>query len=400
MPSDHIAVPPNLAPLSIERQQHTLLDYSRLLASCLPVKRLLPLTAVRLARGVGVVHTKVLRFDMEHGDLLLEAGTGWRPGSVGAVRFPIDAASPPGRTYLTRRTAFVDDLPGSGEYRYAPFMREHGIRSLVNAPVVSGGVVWGVLELDSTQPCVFNEFDARFLQVMANMLGVAIERASDQETARTAVLDATQAAKRASAAGENQALRLHEVQHRMKNNLSVIAAMVQLERRQYEDARTRARLGDLMNRIAAIALAHDQLSAVENETVVDLAAYLLRLADTLALQHGGITIEHDLAPVMVPLDQAVPLGLIVNELVTNAAKYAFPAGGTGMVWITLAADPKDPEAVLTVRDEGGGMGPPRSGSLGTSLVEALVGQIGGTVERPAVARGTSWVVHIPVIAAP
>ncbi|WP_207460811.1 histidine kinase dimerization/phosphoacceptor domain -containing protein [Azospirillum sp. SYSU D00513] len=377
----------------LQHYQSTLQDYSRLLASYIPVERLLPLTALRLVRGVGISHSKVLRHDDTRGDLLLEAGMGWKPGAIGQAHFSIDAASPPGRTYQTRTPSFIGDLPNSAEFRYSDFMRDHGIRSLVNAPIVSGGVVWGVLEMDSTDADRFDEHDARFLLTMANILGVAIERAADHDAARSAMMAAAAAAADAASVKD---LRLREMQHRMKNHLAVISSMLLLEQRHHADGGVKARLRALMDRVTAIGMAHDQLNARQQDTAVDLAPYLGQLAGNLALQHGSLRVETALDKVVVPLDHAVPLGLIVNELMTNAAKYAFPGGTGGTVWVELSCDQDLAEGLLAVADDGVGMGPPRPGSMGGMLLEGLAQQVGGTLDRPAIERGTRVEVRFPI----
>lgn len=371
----------------LRHHQHVVHDFSRLLASYIPLDQLLPLTALRLARGLGVDHSMILRYDASQGDLLLAAGLGWGPGMVGAARFPIEAASPAGRTQQTRMTTCVQDLLDTTEFRPAALLRERGIRSLINAPVVSGGVVWGVLEMHSTQPGRFDADDERFLLSMANLLGVAIERAADQDAA-------TDARSRASEAQQVQTLRLSELQHRTKNNLAVIASMLLLEQSQHSDAHVKERLRGLMDRVTAIGLAHEQLDALPDGAVVALAPYITQLSRHIALQHDGIRIEMDLQAVAVPLDQAVPLGLIVNELITNAAKYAFPEG-SGTVRITLSRDAETGEATLAVTDDGVGLGPLRPGSLGTRLIKGLAAQISGMVLRPAVERGTRVEVLFP-----
>lgn len=376
----------------LEQYREAVLDYSRLLASYIPVERLLPLTALRLARGLGVTHSKVLRYDPERGDLLLSAGVGWLPGRIGTARFATDAASPPGRCYLTRQPTIIGDLPNNAEFRNSDIMRDHGIVSLANVPVISAGQVWGVLEVDSIEPNRFDEGDGRFLMVMANILGVAVERAADHEAL---VSTAKRAADAAAEAADAQAMRLRELQHRMKNNLAVIMSMLQLEQRQQADPDVKARMGQLIDRVAAIAVAHDQLNSRNDEMVVDLHSYLAQLATSLGQQHGAIRIETEMEAGVVPLDDAVPLGLILNELTTNAVKYAFPER-TGTIRIGLAFDRELLEGVLSVADDGVGMGPPRPGGMGTHLVDALAQQISGIVMRPSMAEGTTVIVRFPV----
>lgn len=105
-----------------------------------------------------------------------------------------------------------------------------------------------------------------------------------------------------------------------------------------------------MDRVTAIGLAHEQLEIRLDGAVVAVEAYIGRLAHAASLQHVDIRLETDLQLVVMPLDRAVPLGLIVNELITNATKYAFP-DGSGTIQITLHREPETSEATLVVVDE-------------------------------------------------
>jgi two-component system, sensor histidine kinase PdtaS len=104
----------------------------------------------------------------------------------------------------------------------------------------------------------------------------------------------------------------------------------------------------------------------------------------------------DLAPLRLPHERAVPLGLVVNELVTNALKHAYPEDAGGVVRVTFAVTPEG-EGALFVCDDGIGMGPPREGSLGTDLVTRLVEQIGGQLEQMRQERGTGFCVRFPLV---
>ena len=96
----------------------------------------------------------------------------------------------------------------------------------------------------------------------------------------------------------------------------------------------------------------------------------------------------------IPLDRAVPIGLILNELVTNSVKYAFGEDG-GVIKITFKVNEAIGEAEISVGDNGRGMGPTRSGSLGLKLVESLSRQLGGRLAMPEVPKGTTTVVTFP-----
>ncbi|MBK1842290.1 GAF domain-containing protein [Azospirillum sp. YIM B02556] len=386
--------PPTEAPQAgtlakLRHHQHIIRDVSRLLESRIPFDRLLSLLAIRLARSAGIRHSMILRYDNARGDLLLVAGAGWQPGAVGTARFPVGATCPAGRAQQTRLPTVVEDLRNTDEFRIPGLLQQHGVRSLIDVPVVSGGAQWGVLEMGSTEPGRFDADDEHFLLTIANLLGVAITRSADHAAAATARAEA-------KAVQDAQSLRLDEIQHRIKNNLAIIASMLLLEQHAHSDSGIKARLLGLVDRVTAIGLAHEQLDIRSDGAVVAVAAYIGQLAHAASLQHVGIRFETDLQPVVMSLDHAVPLGLIVNELITNAVKYAFP-GEPGTIRITLHHDPEAAEATLAVADDGVGIaGKPQSGSLGTRLIKGLATQIGGTVRGVAVERGTRTEILFPM----
>ena len=103
-----------------------------------------------------------------------------------------------------------------------------------------------------------------------------------------------------------------------------------------------------------------------------------------------LTIEREFESISIPLDRAVPIGLILNELVTNSVKYAFDEEG-GVINITFGVNETIGEAELCVRDNGRGMGPARSGSLGLRLIDGLSRQLGGRLTTPEVPKGTKTI---------
>jgi two-component sensor histidine kinase len=160
-----------------------------------------------------------------------------------------------------------------------------------------------------------------------------------------------------------------------------------------------------MDRVHAIALAHDQLSFQSNAGQVEFGDYLRALCANIDPHIGGITIEVEAPRSSLPIDRAVPAGLIVNELVTNSIKYAFDESG-GLIRVTFAVDPDLGEACLKVEDNGRGMGPAairdpkdggrlREGGLGTTLIHAFAVQLDGRVEALEVDRGTCIQVRFP-----
>ncbi len=373
----------------LRRYQRILLDFSRMTAESGDVPRLLQLAAVQSARGVGIAHSKVMRHRPETGDLLMVAGIGWRPGVVGRTSLGADLGSAPGQALHTRQPVVTLDLPNDPEVRYSRVLRDHGIVSALNVPVVADGAVWGVLEVDSDTPRHFGQDDADFLLSMANILGLALDSRSRLHQAIREATDAN-----ATLASHKTLLR--ELQHRNRNDLQLILSLLVLQKRRVTDDAARRGLAHVMDRVAAIGVAHDQLSVGHGKGWVGLADYLRALCGNLQQRQEGVRVETELAHLEMPHERAVPLGLIVNELVTNALKHAFPHGRPGTVRVTCAAG-REGEGVLRVWDDGVGMGPPRPGSSGTELVRLLVQQVGGHMEQEARDRGVGFQIRFPLV---
>jgi len=185
---------------------------------------------------------------------------------------------------------------------------------------------------------------------------------------------------------EQQAL-LKEVHHRVKNNLQVISSLLRLEARRSDQPDTRAVLGDMQGRIRAMAQLHDSLYRSGVFATVDLAAYLTGLA-TQAVRALGrspctVRLQLGLAALTVTMDQAMPLGLLANELVSNAFKHGFADDRSGDLKITLAPVPASARWQLCVSDTGVGLpadfAARRGQSLGLQLANSLAEQAGGVL---------------------
>jgi PAS domain S-box-containing protein len=187
---------------------------------------------------------------------------------------------------------------------------------------------------------------------------------------------------------EKEAL-LKEVHHRVKNNLQVISSLLRLQSGQVENPGTREVLQDMQNRIRSMALLHETLYRSGNLARVDLADYLQTVCTqlfraTARLGSGTIRLQFDLVPVSVDATQAVPCGLLVNELVSNCLKHAFPNGRSGEVRVILQPVGGGLEHRLTVADDGVGLpvdlDSAKLKSLGLQLVSDLCAQMGGRLD--------------------
>jgi chemotaxis protein methyltransferase CheR len=192
-------------------------------------------------------------------------------------------------------------------------------------------------------------------------------------------------------AHERITMLMQELTHRVKNSLQSIAAMVMIEARSHKTGEGKAALERVSHRIDALGQLYSKLSKSDTVEAVDAATYLDDLCrDLVASVEGGtsIVLKTDIESELLPTDQAIPMGLIVNELVTNALKYAFPSETKGTVMVILKRVPG--ELRLTVADDGKGIDIRRADSgLGGRLVEGFAQQLGGRVERESGSQGTT-----------
>ena len=202
-----------------------------------------------------------------------------------------------------------------------------------------------------------------------------------------------------AAAHERIAVLLQELGHRIKNSLQIIVAMVSLEARNHKSGEGKAALERVSHRIAALGRLYSMLGETNSVEEVDAASYLEALCrdliESVQKENGiSIALKTDIESEPLPVDRAIPLGLIVNELVTNAVKYAFPSETKGTVVVTLKRIPG--ELRLTVADDGQGADPRRADSgLGGRLVDTFAQQLGGQVARESGNTGTIVCLTMP-----
>lgn len=177
---------------------------------------------------------------------------------------------------------------------------------------------------------------------------------------------------------------LKEIHHRVKNNLQVITSLLRIETSRNVEPETKRVLKDMQSRILSMALLHETLYKSGHFGQVDLSVYLRQLAQQFfraqTFTSGPVELILDLTPVEVDVDQAIPCGLMVNELMTNSLKHAFPEGRSGAVRVSLRSEEGGP-VILQVGDNGVGLPSDfetkRRGSLGLQLVSDLAKQLSG-----------------------
>ena len=180
---------------------------------------------------------------------------------------------------------------------------------------------------------------------------------------------------------------LAEIHHRVKNNLQVISSLLSLQTSVIDDAGVKEMFRESRDRVKSMALTHDQLYRSDDLARVDFGRYIRDLAGALFRSYGvnsdAVRLTVDVADVSLGLDEAVPCGLMINELVSNSLKHAFPGGRRGELAIGLHKD-DDGRHTLVVRDNGvgcpDGLDIRNTETLGLQLVSSLADQLGGTME--------------------
>ena len=205
------------------------------------------------------------------------------------------------------------------------------------------------------------------------------------------------------ASEERKDALLQEVHHRVKNNMAVICSLFYLQSAHSKDEETAQIFRDMENRVHSMALVHESLYGSDNLARIDFAEYARGLAADILASHGSpsvpVHLKTELEPVTMGVDLAVPCGLMLNELVSNAFKHGFPEGMRGEIKLTLRRD-LNGRYTLCVQDSGvgipAGLDLKKSQSLGLKLVRLLTQQIRGSFELIKCDRGTSANLHFEV----
>ncbi|MBS0375849.1 MAG: PAS domain S-box protein [Proteobacteria bacterium] len=223
----------------------------------------------------------------------------------------------------------------------------------------------------------------------------AIRDITDRKQAEQRILDSLR---------EKEVL-LKEIHHRVKNNLAVMSSLFYLESRHARDPNTRRILQESQDRVRAMAMVHEALYRADSLSEVDFADYARSLCQqlltTYVVEGARVRLSTELEPVPLNIELAIPFGLILNEMMTNALKHAFPSGRAGTLTLVLQRHGSH-GCVLRLIDDGVGLGapggePPHE-TLGLRLVRLLAGQLGGEFELVARQPGTEACLTVPNLA--
>src|SRR6202023_2829554 len=296
------------------RQQSLLGEFGRSALQTRDIRRILQRATELCAQGVDARFAKAVEYMPDEKRLLVRAGVGWPAGTIDHVSLGADVESPAGYAFHTGKIVISNHLEEETRFRTPQFLADHGIRRAINVLIARGGeghLPFGVLEVDSADPGQFDLADADFLAGFAGLLGIAIERQQADAELQSSL--------------DHQAMLTREMSHRVKNSLASVVGLLRVQGRNARSEEVQNALKAAASRITTIAQVHDHLGRSHRIGFVDVADFAgevcRKLQETVA-HKVSCTFGH----LMISADKAIPLGLLINEIVTNSAKHAYPDG--------------------------------------------------------------------------
>jgi two-component sensor histidine kinase len=368
------------------RQQEILSELGVLALKGITFEELLDQTARLTAEGLEADFCKVMEYLPSENCFLVRAGVGWGENVVGKAKVGADLESPAGFALRTGKPVISNHLENEERFRTPELLMRYGIRRAINVILQGDGSPFGVLEIDARSAGDFTTNDITFLQGTANLLGMAIERQRYE--------------RRLQAAIERQEILLKEIHHRVKNSLQLVSSMLNLHASHGGNVEVKRQLQEASSRVLAIARAHEGLYRNHDIGVLDIGSYLRDVCRDLSAFVSGCEVEIA-APdgIRVATDRGISLALIAIELITNAAKYAYPSGSKGPIRIALER-PEPNHLIMKVADSGAGLPKDfnieKHRGLGMLIVTNLARSLDAKLDVKAHHPGTEFELQIPL----
>jgi two-component sensor histidine kinase len=352
------------------------------------------------ADGLSVPFCKVCRYRAEENDLLIEAGFGWHAGVIGNVVSRADPTSPQGRAFVTGEPSICNDLRKDNEFKLPAFYAEHGIVSTIDVVIKgSDGQPYGVLEIDNNEQTDYDQHDVDFLTGFANVLAEAVATAERSSVLRATIAQMQSLVEEKDRLLAQKRVLAEELQHRVRNNLQLIYAMLSKQLDDTEDPLGQRGIKAIARRVSTLAQVYDHLLGTEITRTTDFGRYVKSLCVNLAEIQGvdrHVTLSCESDAIILDLDAVTALGIVIAELVTNTYDHAFP-DRKGKVAVAVRAATRAGEmATITISDDGTGFELKTEGKRhGLGLVRRLIEQVRGTIALES-NHGTAWTIRFPM----
>ena len=251
---------------------------------------------------------------------------------------------------------------------------------------------------------VVKDVGGAFLDGLGKAIRTALHERELREGRDRAERELREQRDRLEALSQQQAVMLREMNHRVANSLQLITSLIELQSRRVRDPEAKGLLQQAAERVDAVTRVHRRLYTSGEVGTVQMDQYLAGLVGELNRataaegEAGPITLRAE--PVRIETDRAVSIGLIVNELVTNALKYAYPGKQAGPVRVVLDRAGRSTRLVVEDDGVGTGSGAPQGSGLGRTIVNAMASQLRAIVAQDEAHRGARFTVSIPDAPAP
>ena len=276
------------------------------------------------------------------------------------------------------------------------------VRAILIVPIIGGDDLWGLLAAHQCSgPRVWKDFEVDLLEQFATHISIAIQQSELYHQLERELTERKRIEDHIAASLKEKEVLLKEIHHRVKNNLQIVSSLLKLQSEYVEDEQALRMFKDSQNRIRSMALVHEKLYQSKDLAKVDFAEYVQSLTAHLVRSYGqrgsGVSLQVNIKNVFLDIDTAIPCGLLINELVSNALQHAFYQQTQGHISINLQLLDKH-DFLLTVSDNGRGF--PQdidfrcTESLGLQLVCSLTEQLSGKIELIK-DRGTLFKISFP-----
>jgi two-component system, sensor histidine kinase PdtaS len=352
----------------LRRKVHELATIHRvsgIIASTLDLDRVLQIITTQAVQLSGAERSCIFELDGEKQDLHIVAHYGLNSANIRDIRVPVGQCCA-GRAVQTGRPSMAVDCFFGDEYcfiRQDPTISSE-IHSVLCVPLEVKGNILGCICIYSSHRHQLSPEQMQLVITFANEAAIAIENARLYEEARRGL--------------ELKSILLRELHHRVKNNLATVAGILSLQRRHTRSSEARHILAESVNRVQGLAATHDLLSHedVSEARVDDIARKILGVANAnLRPPESCITFEVEPCPIVIPSRAVTHLGLVLNEMVSNAIEHGIAGMAEGNV--TIRGREEHGMVVVEVLNTGNGLPLPLEEGLGLSLIRNLMGDIGG-----------------------
>ena len=306
--------------------------------------------------------------------------------------------------YRTWETVILANASKQGEFKDNPEVQALRLRSVLCLPLINQSSIIGILYLENRlSDLVFTSEKARMTELLASQAAISLENARllDQ-------MKKTEGQIKGSL--REKEVLLKEIHHRVKNNLQIISSLFRLQSAYIRDEHDLEIFKESQSRVRSMALIHERLYQSNDLAKIDFAEYTKKLVSHLlslyTIHPGNIALNINVDDVFLSIDIAIPCGLIINELVSNCLKHAFPGGTKGKIRVELRmakdlpVQNERPGNIVTLIVSDNGVGFPEdldlhnTETLGLELVITLVKQLNGTIEFDR-SGGTEFKITFP-----